>query len=153
MYDLTQEEADTLIKSIRRIALNHKDDENYFYEKKMHELYEPDATAEIRRNFYNEHISTKFINTYGQTIVLDIVRWHAHKHRGWSGLNGNPCYYAKIAIEREDESLNDVWTLDIRYGTMYFHAETTDMEIPKYMLKRNKTLQVKTLAKRHNVSY
>ena len=103
MIEIKSEQASALYKAIKDIILAKENESEYQYNKKYHNLYEKEASRELQENFYNENGSVEIQNILGETIVIEINRWHPHKHNGWSGLNSTPCRSAIIYIRDGDE--------------------------------------------------
>lgn len=125
-----KEKADNLYNEIKDILLLKKDKDNFTYQKKQHHLYEESKYPGISKNYFNENGKVEFENINGEKICIEISRWHPHKHNGFSGLNGTPCLKAKIY---RNEQI--IWELEVRSGTLTYHAEVTNLEIPKNILK------------------
>jgi len=133
-----------LYEEIKKIILSKNSNESYFYSKTHYNNYELLLYPAAGKNYYIENGSVQFKNINGETIGLVIDRWHAHKHNGLGGLNGEPCLVAAIyKVNGEEKEL--IWSLNVRSGTMYYHAEFTDYKIPLDILQTEKN---KTLAKK-----
>jgi hypothetical protein len=121
MIEINKEQADAFYIEIKNMILAGKDKQGYNYEKKQHYLYEQDASPELRANFYNESGSLEIKNLSGEIIIVEINRWHPHKHNGWSGLNGNPCLSAIVYIKEGDEK-RKIWELKVESRTLYYKS-------------------------------
>lgn len=132
-----KETADKLYNEIKNIILSKKDNETYDYNHKQHHLYEEREYPGISKNYYNERGSVEFENINGQTIKLQIIRSHPHKHNGWSGLNGIPCISATIYVKKNKEEII-LWELRVKSGTLYYKAEVSNIEIPYSILQEKK---------------
>ena len=128
---------DNLYNEIKNIILSKKDNETYDYNHKQHHLYEEREYPGISKNYFNESGSVEFENINGQTIKLQINRWHPHKHNGCSGLNGNPCLSAIIYVIK-NEKKQILWELSVKSGTLYYKAEVSNIEIPFSILQEKK---------------
>ena len=124
---------DSLYGEIKDFILSNKDKPQYSYSKHQHHLYEESDYPGISKNYYNETGSFEFENNNGKTIILEIDRWHPHKHNGCSGLNGNPCLNAQIYVLNSNEK-ELLWELKVGSGTLHWEAEVTSLEIPKDIL-------------------
>lgn len=120
-----KEKIDNLYNKVKDILLLKKDNNSFNYEHKQHHLYEESDYPGISKNYFNENGSVEFENINGEIIRIEISRWHPHKHNGCSGLNGNPCLNAKIY---SNEQL--IWELEVRSGTLTYHAEVSSLELP-----------------------
>lgn len=124
---------DSLYGKIRQFILSNKGMPKYSYSKHQHHLYEESDYPGISKGYYNETGSFEFENNNGKTIILEIDRWHPHKHNGWSGLNGNPCLNAQIYVLNSNEKQLS-WELKVVSGTLHWEAEVTSLEFPKDFL-------------------
>ena len=124
---------DSLYGKIRQFILSNKGMPKYSYSKHQHHLYEESDYPGISKGYYNETGSFEFENNNGKTIILEIDRWHPHKHNGWSGLNGNPCLNAQIYVLNSNEK-QLLWELKVVSGTLHWEAEVTSLEFPKDFL-------------------
>jgi len=125
-----KEKIDNLYNKVKDILLSKKDNDSFNYEHKQHHLYEESDYPGISKNYFNENGSVEFENINGEIIRIEIRRWHPHKHNGCSGLNGNPCLNAKIY---SNEQL--IWELEVRSGTLTYHAEVSNIELPINSIK------------------
>lgn len=125
-----KEKVDNLYNKVKDILLSKKDNDSFNYEHKQHHLYEESDYPGISKNYFNENGSVEFENINGEIIRIEIRRWHPHKHNGCSGLNGNPCLNAKIY---SNEQL--IWELEVKSGTLYYHAEVSNLELPINSIK------------------
>ena len=140
MLEIKYEEkqiVDNLYNEIKNIILSKKDNKTYDYNHKQHHLYEEREYPGISKNYFNESGSVEFENINGQTIKLQINRWHPHKHNGCSGLNGNPCLSAIIYVIKNEEK-QILWELSVKSGTLYYKAEVSNIEIPFSILQEKK---------------
>lgn len=129
MIEIEKNQADVLYSKVKNMILEKKSLPGYNYEKKQHHLYEEDASKEVREKFYNESGSLEILTESGETVVIEINRWHVHQHNGWSGLNGNPCLSTIIYIKKDNEK-KILWELKVGSGTMHYEAWATNIEIP-----------------------
>jgi len=120
-----KEKIDNLYNKVKDILLSKKDNDSFNYEHRQHHLYEESDYPGISKNYFNENGSVEFENINGEIIRIEISRWHPHQHNGCSGLNGNPCLNAKIY---SNEQL--IWELEVRSGTLTYHAEVSSLELP-----------------------
>lgn len=134
MIGIDRKKGNELYNEIKEVILAKENEANYRYVKNQHHMYEPELSTEARANFFNENGSVEFENSNGDLVTICINRWHAHQHRGWSGLNCTPCLSAKISIRKPDEE-NIIWELNVISRTLYYKAETTDLDIPFDILK------------------
>lgn len=125
-----KEKIDNLYNKVKDILLSKKDNDSFNYEHKQHHLYEESDYPGISKNYFNENGSVEFENINGEIIRIEISRWHPHKHNGCSGLNGNPCLNAKIY---NNEQI--IWELEVRSGTLTYHAEVSNIELPIKSIK------------------
>lgn len=125
-----KEKIDNLYNKVKDILLSKKDNDSFNYEHKQHHLYEESKCPGISKNYFNENGNVEFENSNGEIIRIEISRWHPHKHNGFSGLNGNPCLNAKIY---SNEQL--IWELEVRSGTLTYHAEVSSLELPINSIK------------------
>ena len=131
-----KEKIDNLYNKVKDILLSKKDNDSFNYEHKQHHLYEESDFPGISKNYFNENGSVEFENINGEIIRIEINRWHPHKHNGCSGLNGNPCLNAKIYSNEQI-----IWELKVKSGTLYYHAEVSNLEIPINNIKEKKFKQ------------
>ena len=124
---------DSLYGKIRQFILSNKGMPKYSYSKHQHHLYEESEHPGISEGYFNETGSFEFENNNGKTIILEIHRWHPHKHNGWSRLNGNPCLNAQIYVLNSNEK-ELLWELKVGSGTLHWKAEVTSLEIPNDIL-------------------
>ncbi len=129
-----KEKVDNLYNQIKNIILSKKDNKSFNYNYKQHSLYEELEYPGISKNYYNESGEVEFENINGNTIRIEISRWHVHKHNGYSGLNGIPCLSATIYIVEKAEK-HVVWELNVRSGTLYYKAKISSLEIPNDILQ------------------
>ena len=125
-----KERIDNLYNKVKDILLSKKDNDSFNYEHKQHHLYEESDYPGISKNYFNENGSVEFENINGEIIRIEISRWHPHQHNGCSGLNGNPCLNAKIYSNEQI-----IWELEVRSGTLTYHAEVSNIELPINSIK------------------
>lgn len=123
-----------LYETIKNVILSKKGNPSFNYTKEQHHLYEETEHPGISKDYYNESGMVEYINIQGETIILQISRWHPHKHNGYSGLNSWPCLTASI-YQKNGEEKKAVWELKVKIGTMTYKAEATSLEIPQNLFK------------------
>ena len=136
-----QEKVDNLYEEIKKIILTKKNNESFKYNCKRHHLYEESEIPGISQNYYNENGSVEFENINGDIILLEISRWHPHKHNGFSGLNATPCLTARIYINEQEEK-KVLWELIVKSGTLYYKAEVSNLEIPNGILQEKEEVEI-----------
>lgn len=125
-----KEKIDNLYNKVKDILLSKKDNDSFNYEHKQHHLYEENDYPGISKNYFNENGNVEFKNINEEIIRIEIRRWHPHEHNGCSGLNGNPCLNAKIYNNKQL-----IWKLEVRSGTLTYHAEVSNIELPINSIK------------------
>lgn len=149
MIEINIEEQDKVYKlytEIKNIILDNKDKSSFNYTHKQHNLYEESEYPGISLNYYNERGSVEFENINSQDILIEINRWHPHKHNGFSGLNSTPCLMAVIFTKNKEEK-QILWKLSVESGTMYYKAEVTSLEIPYHLLTQSTTKSIEQVEK------
>lgn len=140
MIEVEHELGRSLYDEIRKIILEHKNDENCSYQKKQHNLYE-NVGWEIKKNFYNEEGHAQFKNKNGDLVEIEISRWHSHQHNGYSGLCGSPCLNAVIYLNKDERQ--KVWELKINCRTLHYDGCVSSLEIPRDILKKESIVEEK----------
>ena len=128
-----KEKVNNLYNEVKNIILT-KNNESFEYNHKQHHLNEESKYPGISKDFYNENGVVEFENIYGNTIRLEISRWHPHQHNGFSGLNITPCLNAVIyKIENGNKLV--LWKLSVESGTLTYKANVSSLEIPNDILQ------------------
>ena len=129
MVKIEREFGVKVYEKFKEILLGFHDNPTYQYKKHQHHLYEESEHPGISKGFYNEDGEVEFINSTGDTIVLEIYRFHNHQHNGWSGLCAAPCMnvdiYKKVGDEKEK-----IWSLKIVCGTLHYEGVMSSSDIP-----------------------
>lgn len=125
-----KEQVDNLYSQVRDIILSKSNNRSFNYQKKQHYLYEENEWPGISEDYYNESGTIEFENVNDETIVIEIDRWHPHRHNGYSGLNAIPCLSAIIYVKNADNK-QVLWKLEVSSGTLHYKAEVTSLEIPR----------------------
>lgn len=129
-----RKKVENLYNEIKNIIISKKNNPSFNYEKHQHHLYEEAECPGISKGYYNESGSVQFENVNEDLIIIEISRYHPHKHNGCSGLNSCPCLFVEIYTMKGDEK-QILWELEGVAGTMYYKAKVTSLEIPEDILK------------------
>lgn len=123
------EKVEKLYEEVKKVILSNKKKQDYNYNMHRFNLCELDGYPGKKNDYYNEEGSVSFENEDGQTVFVEIERWHQHSHNGFCGLCGIPCLKAKIYIKKDvDKEL--LWELNVVAGTLHFEASVTSLELP-----------------------
>lgn len=121
MIKLKDELGSKIYEEVKEFLLTKQDNDSYVYEKEAHHLLESNISEETRSRYYNEHGSVE-IQTNDVKIKIFIKREHAHKHNGYSGLNGMPNLWVYIYNEQEEI----LWQLKVESWTLHYQVLATD---------------------------
>lgn len=142
MIKIERELGSSLYEEVRKIVLKYQNDENCYYKKEQHHLYE-NVGWEVEKKFYNENGKVQFMNMDGNLVEVEIYRWHNHQHNGYSGLCGAPCLEATIYLTKEERQ--KVWELKICCGTLHYDGSVSALELPMDILRKKEESLEETL--------
>lgn len=129
----TPEIPELFYNEIKNSILKKESNDTFFYTINHYQL--SDENTKLNEQFYEEQGSVIFRNKYGQTVKLEIKRYHKTCFGGPNFLYPVPTLEASISTLHEpSKKFFPIWELKSGTNILHYSAKVTTPKFPYFLI-------------------